>query len=161
MMIGAGFGIEPTQVKQFGVLGAGAAAVGEMWHITVHVVSGLGRALTSAKARSQVHSIIGITEETNVAVSLGAGYALVLLGFVSLVLGVFNLLPFLPLDGGSPVGARRKGPRQADLGRRDVSLQFGRDRPAAVPRDQRVRQRHRPSGRIAVIESPQWPPRTR
>ena len=37
---------------------------------------------------------------TNEAVSIGIGYALVLLGFVSLVLGVFNLLPFLPLDGG-------------------------------------------------------------
>jgi regulator of sigma E protease len=30
----------------------------------------------------------------------GAGYALVFLGYVSLVLAVINLFPFLPLDGG-------------------------------------------------------------
>ncbi len=30
----------------------------------------------------------------------GAGYALVFLGFISLVLAVINLFPFLPLDGG-------------------------------------------------------------
>ena len=30
----------------------------------------------------------------------GFGYALVFLGFISLVLAVINLFPFLPLDGG-------------------------------------------------------------
>ena len=30
----------------------------------------------------------------------GAGYALVFVGFISLVLAVINLFPFLPLDGG-------------------------------------------------------------
>jgi regulator of sigma E protease len=97
MMIGVGFG---TKLKPFGFLAAGVAAAGEMAHITVEALAGLGRALTSPKARSQVHSIIGISEVTNEAVAIGAGYALVLLGFVSLVLGVLNLLPFLPLDGG-------------------------------------------------------------
>ena len=33
-------------------------------------------------------------------VAAGAGYALVFLGFLSLILAVFNLFPFLPLDGG-------------------------------------------------------------
>jgi regulator of sigma E protease len=33
-------------------------------------------------------------------VSAGAGYALVFLGFLSLILAVINLFPFLPLDGG-------------------------------------------------------------
>ena len=43
MMIGVGFGLLPTQAKQFGVLGAGVAAVGEMWHITVASIGGLGK----------------------------------------------------------------------------------------------------------------------
>ena len=30
----------------------------------------------------------------------GAGYAFVFLGFISLILAVINLFPFLPLDGG-------------------------------------------------------------
>ena len=34
------------------------------------------------------------------ASSPGAGYALVFLGFISLILAVINLFPFLPLDGG-------------------------------------------------------------
>ena len=46
--------------------------------------------------------------------------ALVFLGFLSLILAVINLFPFLPLDGGHiAVGGGREGPRPADLaGRR-------------------------------------------
>ena len=63
-------------------------------------LTGLGQALTSSKARQQVSSIVGITADAHEAVAAGAGYALVFLGFISLVLAVINLFPFLPLDGG-------------------------------------------------------------
>jgi regulator of sigma E protease len=43
---------------------------------------------------------VGITEIAHESVVAGAGYALVILGFVSLILAVINLFPFLPLDGG-------------------------------------------------------------
>jgi regulator of sigma E protease len=33
-------------------------------------------------------------------VAAGAGFGLVFLGFLSLILAVINLFPFLPLDGG-------------------------------------------------------------
>ncbi|HLH14104.1 MAG TPA: site-2 protease family protein, partial [Solirubrobacteraceae bacterium] len=62
--------------------------------------SNLGRAFTSSKVRREVHSIVGITEIAHESVEAGAGYALVFLGFISLVLAVVNLFPFLPLDGG-------------------------------------------------------------
>ena len=71
-----------------------------MWSSTTHLLSSLGRAFTSAKVRHEFHSIVGITELTQEAVAAGAGYALALVGFLSLVLAVLNLLPFLPLDGG-------------------------------------------------------------
>lgn len=97
MLIGFEFG---TVQRSFGLLGAAGAAAAAMWHTTGETVAGLGRALTSSKERSQIHSILGITEVTQEAVQSGAGKGLVVLGYVSLILGVINLFPFLPLDGG-------------------------------------------------------------
>ncbi len=80
-----------------------AAIVGSgetMWSLTSGTVTGLFHALTSSKARRQLHSIVGITQVTEEAVALGPIYALVIIGVVSLILGVINLFPFLPLDGG-------------------------------------------------------------
>jgi regulator of sigma E protease len=98
MLIGFEFG-RPS-VKSFGVLGAAGAAGAAMWHVTTGTLTGFGHALTSAKARGQIHSIVGITEVGHETVIAGAGYALVFLGFLSLILAVINLFPFLPLDGG-------------------------------------------------------------
>jgi regulator of sigma E protease len=96
MLIGFGFG----SPKSFGALAAAGAAVSEMWHVTSETLTGFGRALTSSKARHQIHSIVGITEIGHETVAAGAGYAFVFLGFLSLILAVINLFPFLPLDGG-------------------------------------------------------------
>jgi regulator of sigma E protease len=96
MLLGFGFG----SVKSFGVLGAAGAALSEMWHTTTGTITGFGHALTSSKVRSEVHSIIGITEVGSQSVSAGPGDALVFLGYLSLILAVINLFPFLPLDGG-------------------------------------------------------------
>jgi regulator of sigma E protease len=96
MLIGFGFG----SPRHFGVLAAGGAAARAMWHTTTETLTGFGRALTSSKEREKVRSIVGITEAAHETVTTGAGYALVFLGFISLVLAVINLFPFLPLDGG-------------------------------------------------------------
>jgi regulator of sigma E protease len=96
MLIGFGFG----SVRSFGVLGAAGAAVSEMWHTTTGTITGFGKALTSSKVRKEVHSIVGITEVGNEEVSAGPADALVFLGYLSLILAVINLFPFLPLDGG-------------------------------------------------------------
>jgi regulator of sigma E protease len=96
MLIGIAFG-EP---KKFSVLAAAGAAADEMWHVTTQTLTGLGEALTNSKQRHQIRSIVGITETAHETVTAGAGYALVFLGFISLVLAVINLFPFLPLDGG-------------------------------------------------------------
>jgi regulator of sigma E protease len=96
MLIGFGFG----SAKSFGVLAAADAAVSEMWHTTTETIAGFGRALTESKARGEVSSIVGITQDAHAEIVAGAGYALVFLGFLSLILAVINLFPFLPLDGG-------------------------------------------------------------
>jgi regulator of sigma E protease len=97
MIIGFVFAIA---AKPFGVFAAAGAALGEMWHVTTQTLTGFGRALTESKVRHQVSSIIGITQVGHQTVAAGAGYALVFLGFLSLILAVINLFPFLPLDGG-------------------------------------------------------------
>ncbi len=96
MLIGFGFG----SPKSFGALGAASAALSEMWHVTTQTLTGFGHALTSERARKQVTSIVGITETAHETVVAGAGYALVFVGFISLILAVINMFPFLPLDGG-------------------------------------------------------------
>jgi regulator of sigma E protease len=102
MMIGFFFGAGP---RHFGAVAAGGVALHEMWTTTTSLVSGIGRALTNEKARGQVHTIIGISQIADEAVAAGAGYGLVILAFISLVLAVVNLFPFLPLDGGHVVWA--------------------------------------------------------
>ncbi len=97
MLVGFSFGATP---KQFGALAAAGAAAHEMWSATGNLITGIGRAFTSSKARHEVHTIVGIAEVDHEAVSAGAGYGLVILGLISLILAVVNLFPFLPLDGG-------------------------------------------------------------
>jgi len=97
MLVGFGFG---ATSKPFGVLAAAGASLSEMWHVTTQTLTGFVHALTSSKARKQISSIVGITQDAHETVAAGAGYALVFLGFLSLILAVINLFPFLPLDGG-------------------------------------------------------------
>ncbi len=95
-----GFQFAPPPVKSFGVLTAAGASVREMWGMTTQTFSGLGKALTSSRQRKEISSIVGIGQVTEQAVAAGPGRALVVIGYVSLILAVLNLLPFLPLDGG-------------------------------------------------------------
>jgi regulator of sigma E protease len=97
MLIGFDFGVA---AKPVGVLAAAGVAVHEMWTTTTSMLTNIGKAFTSSKVRKQLHSVVGITEIAHESVVAGAGYALVFAGFISLILAVFNLFPFLPLDGG-------------------------------------------------------------
>jgi regulator of sigma E protease len=71
-----------------------------MWHATTGTLTGFAKALTSSKTRHEVSSIVGITRYAHETVVAGPGVALVFLGYISLVLAVINMFPFLPLDGG-------------------------------------------------------------
>ncbi len=96
MLIGFGFGAPKT----FTALGAAGASLSEMWHVTTQTLTGFAHALTSSKARHEISSIVGITQDAHETVVAGTADALVFLGFLSLILAVINLFPFLPLDGG-------------------------------------------------------------
>jgi regulator of sigma E protease len=97
MLVGFEFG---PSIKRFGSVGAAGASVAAMWHVTGQTLTGFAHALESSKARHELSSIVGITEDAHETVVAGTGFALVFLGFISLILAVVNLFPFLPLDGG-------------------------------------------------------------
>jgi regulator of sigma E protease len=63
-------------------------------------VSALGRLFVSEEARSQVNSVVGVGVVFNEVADDGTIRIIQLAALISLALGIFNLLPFLPLDGG-------------------------------------------------------------
>jgi regulator of sigma E protease len=63
---------------------------------TFHVFSHI----FESQERKQVSGIVGVSDVAHQTIGLGATPALLLLALVSLSLGLINLLPILPLDGG-------------------------------------------------------------
>jgi regulator of sigma E protease len=83
-------------------IGAGEAAseAGDaIWEVargTAHVFTHL----FESEQRKQVSGVVGISDVGHQVIEKGLERALLLLAFVSLSLGLVNLLPILPLDGG-------------------------------------------------------------
>jgi regulator of sigma E protease len=96
MLLGVVFG----SIKPFGLGSAAAGSVSTMWHATSQTLTGFVKSLTSSKTRGELSSIVGITKDAHETVVAGAGNGLVFLAYISLVLAVINMFPFLPLDGG-------------------------------------------------------------
>jgi regulator of sigma E protease len=101
MLLGVALGY--PIVAHYGFFSAVGASAVAMWDTATSTVTHYFDAIVSSKVRSQLRSAIGITQDTQLAVARGPGFALVVLALVSLVLAVVNLFPFLPLDGGHVV----------------------------------------------------------
>lgn len=67
----------------------------QMWSMISGSVRGI-----SSEGTSSVSGPVGIVKVSASAADTGAPYYLWLLAYISLSLGILNLLPFLPLDGG-------------------------------------------------------------
>jgi regulator of sigma E protease len=94
-------GIETTPVLTSESLAqAAGTSVSEMWHVTSLTVSRISEIFVSAKARKEVHSVVGVSAIASEAFNYSATAALYLLALISLSLAIINLFPFLPLDGG-------------------------------------------------------------
>jgi regulator of sigma E protease len=74
------------------------------WDFTYFVMKAnvevIGDVFTSEEARQQVSSVVGVGAVFNEVAGDGLITLLRFVGVVSLALGLFNLLPILPLDGG-------------------------------------------------------------
>jgi len=75
------------------------------WFILTTNVEVIGEAFTSSDARDEVSSIVGVGAVFNEVADNGLIDVLQFIGVISLALGIFNLLPILPLDGGHIVFA--------------------------------------------------------
>ncbi len=82
-----------------GPLRASALSVEQMWLVTSATVTTLAR-IFEAEKRKEISGVVGSYEVTRQSITIGTTQALFLLAVISLSLGVINLFPFLPLDGG-------------------------------------------------------------
>jgi regulator of sigma E protease len=70
-----------------------------MWRVTSGTVTVFAR-LFEEERRKEVSGVVGVGDVANQTLEIGTERSLLLLGLVSLSLGLINLFPFLPLDGG-------------------------------------------------------------
>jgi regulator of sigma E protease len=82
-----------------GPVRAAGLSVSQMWTVTSGTVKTIAGIFNTEK-RKQISGVVGSYEVTRQAFEFSATSALLLLGVISLSLGVINLFPFLPLDGG-------------------------------------------------------------
>ena len=80
----------PTVVERGASLGSGA--------VTPHVTGLAG--VFEADKREDISGVVGSYEVTRQSIELSTDRAVFLLAVISLSLGIINLFPFLPLDGG-------------------------------------------------------------
>jgi regulator of sigma E protease len=94
-------GFSFTTVKDgylhYGLVGSVRAARSDLWYTTSATFRALGD-IVSGGNRNQISSPVGIVQQSQT--SLNYGVYPRLLALISLSLAIFNLLPFLPLDGG-------------------------------------------------------------
>jgi regulator of sigma E protease len=90
---------QEASVHSVGPVAASGAAVSGMWSVTSETVSKIAQ-IFKPEERKQLGSVVGGAAATQKAFTYSATDALILLAIISLSLGVVNLFPFLPLDGG-------------------------------------------------------------
>jgi regulator of sigma E protease len=93
-----GFAPDGTE-RPAGPLQAAGLSVDQMWRITSGTVTAIA-GVFDAEKRKEINGVVGSYEITRQAFSLDLTTALAILAAISLSLGVVNLFPFLPLDGG-------------------------------------------------------------
>ena len=93
-------GFRPLGVpRDLGPAEAGEVSVTNMWAFTRGTVETIA-GIFDAEKREQISGVVGSYETTRQAFNFSTERALFLLAVISLSLGIINLFPFLPLDGG-------------------------------------------------------------
>jgi regulator of sigma E protease len=95
-LVGFSYGTEQIEVGPGTAAREAGDAIWEVAKGTVHVFTHL----FEEEQREQVSGVVGISDVGHQVIEKGLERALLLLAFVSLSLGLVNLLPILPLDGG-------------------------------------------------------------
>jgi regulator of sigma E protease len=95
-LIGFAYGSEPEEI---GLGAAAGRAWDTVWLVTTKTASIFSRIFESEQ-RKEISGIVGVSDVANQTLDMGVSRSLLLLALVSLSLGLINLLPILPLDGG-------------------------------------------------------------
>ena len=98
MLIGIDFGLT-NHVTKPSVLQAGSDSVTKLWSVTKQTVSAIVR-IVEPKERRQLHGVVGTYDYTANSFATSPTDAFTVIALISLSLGIINLFPFLPLDGG-------------------------------------------------------------
>jgi len=94
--VGFGYGSEPAEL---GAVAAAARSVDVMWNVASRTATVFANIL-DPEQRKEVSGVVGISVVGNQIIDISVERSLLLLALVSLSLGLINLFPFLPLDGG-------------------------------------------------------------
>ena len=97
MLVGLQFG---QQRVDFGALDAASYSVETMWTVTTSTVDAIVSLVYDKQAREEVSGVVGSYEATRQSFEFSTKQAVFILALISLSLGIINLFPFLPLDGG-------------------------------------------------------------
>ena len=98
MFVGIEFAAN-NRVTHPSVLQAGSDSVTRLWTVSKQTVSTVSR-IFEPRDRRQVHGIVGGFTVTRNEFATSTTNAFDVLALISLSLGIINLFPFLPLDGG-------------------------------------------------------------
>jgi regulator of sigma E protease len=93
-----GFAFHPVR-PPVGPVTAARLSVDKMWVFTRGTVTTIAQIFKPEK-RKEISGVVGTYEVTRQSIQLGVQEGFFLLAVISLSLGVVNLFPFLPLDGG-------------------------------------------------------------
>jgi regulator of sigma E protease len=113
-LLGFVFDVKREGTLTFGPLRSAHLAEQELWLVTKGTATALKNLVYNGD-RSNVQGVVGIVREQSTAV--GQGLYLEQLAWLSLSLALFNLLPFLPLDGGHVLFAVIERVRRRPLSR--------------------------------------------
>jgi regulator of sigma E protease len=98
-LLGFSYDVRRTFEPVGGVGDAVTTSLDQMWWLTRTTVETIAGIFESDK-RKEISGVVGSYEATRQAITLSTDRAIFLLAVISLSLGVINLFPFLPLDGG-------------------------------------------------------------
>jgi len=94
------WGFEPAStLVSYSFRESARRAASDCWQVVKGTFQAFG-SLFHSHGQSRVTSTVGIVKVSAAALKVGLPYYLQIVGLVSMSLALFNLLPFLPLDGG-------------------------------------------------------------
>jgi len=87
-------------VTRYGFFESFNKAGEELWNITVKTYQALYEMAIGARSPKDAMGIVGMFFVIKFAMTIGFAFVLHIVGIISASLGIFNLLPVIPLDGG-------------------------------------------------------------